>query len=198
MPTLLTGDAGPVATIGYWSGGEPVAPFAAAELQSYLKDITESELPLEAVETTAAGDAAADTHADSGVASAVVPERGETAFPGETEFSLSTQLEPVADWLAGELDDAFTPYMDDVVVLAGTTHRGTLYTVYALLERLGVSFSRPTSAFMTGITSTFPTARHSTRRTSTPLKPPISTTGAERSNVAGVSSPRRSRPPSIE
>jgi len=141
MPTLLTGDAGPVATIGYWSGGEPVAPFAAAELQSYLKNITESELPLEAVETTAAGDAAADTHADSGVASAVVPERGETAFPGETEFSLSTQLEPVADWLAGELDDAFTPYMDDVVVLAGTTHRGTLYTVYALLERLGLFFA---------------------------------------------------------
>lgn len=157
MPLPLVDADETTVSVGYWNNGEPVASFAAGELRSYVVDMIGRELPVEPIDSALPSEANDDRPGETGtsgiaedstLASAVVLAPDHT---GSAAFDTDSYLALAADQLAGNPDDAFVQYADgEAAVLAGTTHRGTLYAVYALLERLGVRFFAPDFEFYGG------------------------------------------------
>ncbi|MFB6146387.1 MAG: DUF4838 domain-containing protein [Halobacteriaceae archaeon] len=124
----LVEDGSPTVTL-YRAGDAPVPVFAASEVQSYLESITGATPSIEST--------GADAGPSEPVASALV------AGPAD-ETDVAGALEGLATRLSGRDPDAFAVVTgDDHVALGGTTHRGTLYAAYALLERVGVRFFGP-------------------------------------------------------
>jgi hypothetical protein len=128
--TLVQAGA-PQVRLVWWSADlSPVARFAADEIKRYLARISGAEMSVERV-------AAPARFGSSGVA--LTPPNGPQLE------NASTRL---ADELAGLPDDSFALYsQNEPVILAGTTHRATLYAAYELLERIGVRFFAPPFAF---------------------------------------------------
>jgi hypothetical protein len=121
--------------------GAPAAEFAATELRSYVTELSGARLPVRE----------ADLDPDGG-ASAV-------AFVSEGGASLADVVAAAAGQLDGESPDAFALRAEDgVAVATGTTHRGTLYGAYALLEALGVRFFAPEFEFYEGHAERVPSA----------------------------------------
>jgi hypothetical protein len=133
-PVALVEDGAPAATLRWWSGDdEPVAEFAAGELREYCEAMSGADLPVEA---TGALD-----HRPENAPSAVVAGDGDVA----------AAVAAADEALAGEPEDAFAVEASgDVLVCAGTTHRGTLSAVYEVLKTQGVRFFAPDYEFYDG------------------------------------------------
>jgi tetratricopeptide (TPR) repeat protein len=124
----------------------PVVPFAAAEVQSYVGDVTDADLPIREPPQ-------ASESLPTGLASVV-----QLVPSGQAEAATDTPaIRSVADDLAAATGDAYAiRTAASGVVLAGATHRGTLYAVYDLLERLGVRFFAPNYDFYDGHAEALP------------------------------------------
>ncbi|MFC7679358.1 DUF4838 domain-containing protein [Paenibacillus sp. GCM10028914] len=128
----------------WWSkdSSSTVTPYAAAELQSYLKKMTGSKVPI--VKGTPAGESSGLDH----LSSALIVVTGDDAknytdnnqgasFPIEWLSSANNKLN-------GAKEDSFvTETAGNQIVLAGENDRGTLYSAYEMLESLGVHFFAP-------------------------------------------------------
>jgi hypothetical protein len=132
-PVALARGGEAVASIAWQSADDaPVAEFAATELADYLGRVADTDFAASRGETTL----------PDGLPSAVVA--------GDPE-AVAESLAAAADALGDRPADAYAVWTAaDAVVLAGTTHRGTLYAVYELLERLGVRFFAPEFQFYEG------------------------------------------------
>lgn len=147
--TLVTNRKAESAII-WWSkdGDSSVASFAASELQNYAKKITGAVIPVvegEVVHSEELGN----------LSSALVLIEGDEAH----QLAESGQAVKVpVDWLtsaneklAGTKEDSFVAEMsDNRLVLSGGNDRGTLYSVYELLENLGVKFFAPAFDYYEG------------------------------------------------
>ncbi|MDQ3811269.1 MAG: DUF4838 domain-containing protein [Chloroflexota bacterium] len=124
----------------WWSAdASPVPSFAASELQRYLERITGVVLSVRNAQLALAGDGARS-------ALALVP-RGwkDDAVLPEQLARLEADL-----FSTSEPGDAFALRgSGNLLILAGASHRGTLYAAYELLRRLGVRFFAPTFPFYT-------------------------------------------------
>jgi hypothetical protein len=133
MSTIV--DAGESDAVVRWTGRDdtPVARFAAREFRDYAEALSGAALPVSEGALPACDRAA----------SAVT-----IAAP---DAPVGEALSAADDALDGRGDDAFAARTaEDAVALAGTTPRGTLYAVYALLERFGVRFFAPSFPFYEG------------------------------------------------
>jgi hypothetical protein len=132
-PVELAADGDPAGSVAWLGPADAETPaFAAAELADYLGAITGATLPVEGT----------GKDPEDPVASLVLA--------GDPEEA-GTLREAAEEALAGEPEDAFTLQSTAAAVAAaGTTHRGTLYAVYALLEGEGVRFWAPDFEFYEG------------------------------------------------
>ena len=148
---ILASEGEPRATIAWWSRDEsPVPAFAVAELQRYLQAMSGATLRVVRATGEPVGGAA------SMVALLVGEETGGLAA------LVGAALEPVAEQVAGLREDGFVAWTvqgDGAIVLAGTSHRGTLYAAYALLEHLGARFFAPAFPFYAGHAERVPHSR---------------------------------------
>lgn len=158
-------DAGePAAAVLWWRAEEsPVAAFAADELQEYVSEMSGGTVPTtEAtangeVETIASALAVVPTSTEAvGATEAVEANETAGAFDGSVSFS-SDWLETL-DRAVGnkDLDSFAVKTLEDAVVLAGSTHRGTLYGAYEFLKELGVRFFAPEFEFYEGVAEHVP------------------------------------------
>lgn len=141
----------------WWSkdSSSTVAQYAASELQSYLKKMTGSKVPI--VKGIATGDSSGLNH----LTSALIVVTGDDAknytntsldanFPSEWLSSANNQLE-------GSKEDSFvTEATGNRIVLAGENDRGTLYSAYEMLESLGVHFFAPNFKFYNNFSESVP------------------------------------------
>ncbi|MFB6217664.1 MAG: DUF4838 domain-containing protein [Halobacteriaceae archaeon] len=130
-PVALVEGGEPAGRIAWSSGDDsPVPAFAADELRDYVRAMTDTDLPV--------GEVAVESDAASLVVAGDPDRAGDLA-------------DEVDAAIADHPDDAFALRSTAGAVAAGgTTHRGTLYAVYALLERVGVRFFAPDFAFYEG------------------------------------------------
>lgn len=141
----------------WWSkdSSSTVAPYAAAELQSYLKKMTGSKVPI--VKGTPTEDSSGFEH----LSSALIVVTGDEAknyndnnqgasFPSEWLSSANTMLN-------GAKEDSFvTETVGTRIVLAGENDRGTLYSAYEVLESLGIHFFAPNFKYYNNFAESVP------------------------------------------
>jgi len=145
----------PAVEVVWWSADEsPVAAFAADELQTYVREMTE------AVVTTTMGTVEdLPDSVDSAVAVVPVVTAEERRSPTDKTVQFRSEWTETMDRAVSDADpDSFAVRtVEDAVLLAGTTDRGTLYAAYELLETLGVRFYAPDFPFYDGAAEFVPT-----------------------------------------
>ncbi|MDQ6422164.1 DUF4838 domain-containing protein [Paenibacillus sp. LHD-117] len=136
----------------WWSKASEseAAAFAAEEIQSYVMQITRTEIPVYEGSVTSKGVALLN-HMDSALlivsgeeADALVSGNGPIDIPAEWLASANASLADAAD------DSFAAETQQNRMVLAGVNERGTLYSAYELLESAGVEFFAPAFDYYEG------------------------------------------------
>lgn len=120
-----------------------VAAFAAEEIQSYVKQMSNTDVPV--YEGMVSSEVAAQLNHLASALLIVNGDDAETLISGNEPFAIPAEwLNSVNASLAGAADDAFAAEtLNDRIALAGINERGTLYSAYELLESVGVQFFAP-------------------------------------------------------
>jgi hypothetical protein len=121
--------------VRWWShDASPVPQFAADELSRYFERIAPTSVSVQRVEPPT-------NDLQSGLTLGPEPTNG-------LQSGLTLGPEPLTIALHGSPDDSFALRITDgSASMAATTHRGTLYAAYELLQQLGVRFFAPRFPF---------------------------------------------------
>ncbi|MBH5320191.1 DUF4838 domain-containing protein [Paenibacillus sp. GSMTC-2017] len=136
------------AVIIWWStsaNGPDVPSFAAAELKSYAGKISGAQVPIRKGQLVSASGQTLNA-ISSGIAIVTGTEANTyLQTPAGTDVSVPIDWFSQANTaLTGAKEDSFSiQTVGSKVILAGSNDRGTLYSSYELLERLGVKFYAP-------------------------------------------------------
>lgn len=148
-PLLVSGGRARAAILWWSAEPSPVPAFAAAELRRYLREISGAAAPVVRVEQAAVGPI-------PGAPSALLVLAGDEASAYLRREPGAAQGVPASAAAAGgrlpamREDGYVVRSTGGRAVLAGNTHRGTLYAAYHLLEELGVRFEAPEFRFYGG------------------------------------------------
>ncbi|UHA72472.1 DUF4838 domain-containing protein [Paenibacillus sp. 481] len=159
---FLVRDGQSESVIIWWSGGgDEVPAFAAAELQSYAGKITGAQVPIRKAQLSYASGSGQSLNAiSSGIAIVTgaealtflqTPAGNVVSIPAEWFVQVNAAL-------TNAKEDSFSiQTLGSKAILAGTNDRGTLYSSYELIERLGVQFFAPNFDFYNGNSEFVPT-----------------------------------------
>lgn len=139
----LASDGQPASRITWWNTGTcPLVPFAASEIQAYLKGISGATLPVHEGIVESPASATSGIVITTGTAHKTT-DQAAVLLPGE----LLKRIEPPQ---AAQGDGFSIQTMENHIVLTGTNERGILYAAYRLLEHVGVRFFAPAFSFYGG------------------------------------------------
>ncbi|NOU70383.1 DUF4838 domain-containing protein [Paenibacillus sp. LMG 31458] len=145
----------------WWSknSNSEIASYAASELQNYARKMAGATIPVLEGKITAEDAALA-----GGLSSAIIVVTGEEAsqynVSGQTADISGQWLASAATKLSDAKEDSFLAEVSGTrLVLAGSNDRGTLYSAYDLLEKLGVKFFAPNFDFYEGNAEYVPSTR---------------------------------------
>ncbi|MHA0856134.1 DUF4838 domain-containing protein [Paenibacillus sp. CMAA1364] len=166
IPTLLAGDTLTLvsnnkvnSTMIWWSkdSNSTMASFAASELQSYVKKITGATIPV--VKGTITQEESAQLGNMSSALVLVTGDEASNYAAGNQPATIPLAwLNSANTKLVGTVDDSFVAETNGSrIVLAGQNDRGTLYSSYELLEKVGVKFFAPSFKYYEGNTEFVPT-----------------------------------------
>lgn len=143
-----------VEVIWWCSDDSPVTEFAVDELCGYIQKISTATISTTQVEVQTTAETI-----DSAIAIVPTDTAAELRSVSDQTIAFPDNWIAVADLAVAnkKLDSFAIQTLQDVLILTGSTHRGTLYAVYEFLETVGVRFYAPTFDFYEGNAEYVPT-----------------------------------------